>query len=86
MVFSEDHTAQGTCDRVTLNSRWQRVGDQVEVIDVSATPPFARCDPNLVGRYILQFAADCGSVTAVSGEDPCEHRYQALLGFRASLR
>jgi hypothetical protein len=86
MVFSEDHTARGTCEQVTLNSTWQRNGDLVEVIDVSATPPFAQCDPSLVGRYSLEFSDDCGSVRAVSGEDPCPHRRQALLGFRASRR
>lgn len=86
MIFYEDHTTRGTCESVTLNSRWQRSGDQVEVIDVSATPPFARCDPNLVGRYVLQFSADCASVTAVSGEDSCDHRRQALLGLRANRR
>lgn len=86
MSFFEDHRAQGICDSITLNSTWQRTGDRVEVIDVSATPPFARCDPNLVGRYVLEFAADCQSVHAVSGEDPCAHRRQALLGFTAERR
>jgi hypothetical protein len=86
MVFSEDHRAQGTCEQVTLNSTWQRNGNLVEVIDVSATPPFAQCDPSLVGRYSLEFSADCASVHAVSGDDPCPHRRQALLGFRASRR
>lgn len=84
MVFSEGGTAQGTCDRVTLNSRWQRNGDLVEVIDVSATPAFARCDPSLVGRYTLEFGEDCQTVSTVSGEDTCDHRRLALLNFRAS--
>jgi len=86
MVFNEDHTAVGTCDSVTLNSRWQRAGDHVEVTDVSATPPFARCDPNLVGRYTLEFGGDCGSVRTISGEDQCAHRRQALYGFQATRR
>lgn len=84
MVFSEDGTAQGTCDRFTLNSRWQRNGNLVEVIDVSATPAFARCDPNLVGRYTLEFGEDCQSVLTLNGEDTCNHRRLALLNFRAS--
>lgn len=84
MVFHEDNTAQGTCDRITLNSTWQRNGSQVEVIDVSATPAFASCGPDLVGRYTLEFAGDCQSVTAIAGEDQCNHRRQALLGFQAN--
>jgi len=86
MVFSEDGTAQGTCDRVTLNSRWQRDGNRVEVIDVSATPAFAQCDPALVGRYTLEFGDDCQSVHSVSGEDACAHRRLALVDFRAERR
>jgi hypothetical protein len=84
MVFAEDGTARGTCDWVTLNSRWQRNGNLVDVIDVSATPAFARCDPSVVGRYSLEFESGCGSVRTVSGEDLCSHRRAALLGFRAA--
>jgi hypothetical protein len=84
MVFSENGMAQGTCDRVTLNSRWQRNDNLVDVIDVSATPAFAQCDPSLVGRYTLEFGEDCQSVVAISGEDACEHRRLALLNFRAA--
>ena len=84
MVFMENNTAQGTCQNITLNSQWQRNGNQVEVIDVSATPAFASCGPELVGRYTLEYSADCQSVTAISGEDQCTHRRQALHNFRAA--
>lgn len=84
MVFAEDNTARGTCRDITLDSTWRLEGDTVEVVDVSSTPPFAQCDASLVGRYTLQFAADCQSVVAISGEDPCGHRRMALLNFRAT--
>jgi hypothetical protein len=84
MVFAEDHTAEGTCGDVTLNSTWQLSGNTVEVIDVSATPPFAQCNADVVGRYTLEFAADCQSVVAVSGDDRCAHRRLSLLGLRAA--
>lgn len=84
MNFSENGTAQGTCDRITLNSTWQVEGNIVHVIDLNATPAFAACDASLVGRYTLEFGEDCQSVVAVGGEDSCEHRRLALLGFRAT--
>ena len=83
LQFSEDGTAVGRADWVTLHSRWERSGDAFEIVDVRADPPMASCPPDEVGRYTIRFEG-CRAVRVVDGEDPCRHRRLALMGLRGS--
>lgn len=86
LTFAEDGTARGTVDWVTLETLWTREGEHVLITDVRAVPALASCPPDVVGRYRIEFEPGCTAVRVVEGEDPCRHRYLALVGLVGTRR
>lgn len=83
-IFRDDGTVTGRAGSVTLHSRWSLQQNVVTIVDVSATPSLAACPSGRVGRYVIQFGAECQTVHIVSGEDSCRHRALTLRGLQAT--
>ncbi len=82
LTFWENGICRGTSGSIMLEVAWEVEGNELSIIHRDSIPPAAACRTELVGRYSLNFSADCSSLQVMGIEDLCEHRRRTLHALR----
>ena len=78
LTFWDNHVARGTAGAIMLEVSWEFEQGVLSIIHRDSLPPAAACRLDQVGRYRVEFSADCRSALVSSIDDSCEHRRRTL--------